>query len=44
MHECDFSVNFSGACELADFLKGLNLVVIPAGVQREPGMTRGDHF
>lgn len=34
----------SGADELADALYGANLVVIPAGVPRKPGMTRDDLF
>ncbi|KAI7836927.1 hypothetical protein COHA_009259 [Chlorella ohadii] len=35
---------FTGADELAGALKGAELVVIPAGVPRKPGMTRDDLF
>lgn len=35
---------FVGKDELADALKGMDLVVIPAGVPRKPGMTRDDLF
>ncbi|GMH36915.1 hypothetical protein BSKO_04788 [Bryopsis sp. KO-2023] len=35
---------YTGADELADALKGAELVVIPAGVPRKPGMTRDDLF
>ncbi|KAL2492967.1 malate dehydrogenase [Abeliophyllum distichum] len=35
---------FTGTSELADSLKGVNVVVIPAGVPRKPGMTRDDLF
>lgn len=37
-------LDFTGASELADSLKGANVVVIPAGVPRKPGMTRDDLF
>lgn len=36
--------DFTGAEELADCLKGVDVVVIPAGVPRKPGMTRDDLF
>ncbi|XP_050223041.1 malate dehydrogenase, chloroplastic [Mercurialis annua] len=36
--------DFTGASELADCLKGVDVVVIPAGVPRKPGMTRDDLF
>lgn len=36
--------DFTGAAELADCLKGADVVVIPAGVPRKPGMTRDDLF
>lgn len=36
--------DFTGASELANCLKGVNVVVIPAGVPRKPGMTRDDLF
>ncbi|CAN4086332.1 unnamed protein product [Withania somnifera] len=36
--------DFTGAAELANCLKGVNVVVIPAGVPRKPGMTRDDLF
>lgn len=36
--------DFTGSSELADSLKGVNVVVIPAGVPRKPGMTRDDLF
>ncbi|KAH7294172.1 hypothetical protein KP509_28G059400 [Ceratopteris richardii] len=35
---------FTGPEELGDGLKGVDLVVIPAGVPRKPGMTRDDLF
>jgi hypothetical protein len=35
---------YTGAEELAAALKGCELVVIPAGVPRKPGMTRDDLF
>ncbi|KAL8547231.1 hypothetical protein ACS0TY_006811 [Phlomoides rotata] len=36
--------DFTGASELAKCLQGANVVVIPAGVPRKPGMTRDDLF
>ncbi|XP_010515058.1 PREDICTED: malate dehydrogenase, chloroplastic-like [Camelina sativa] len=36
--------DFTGPSELADCLKDVNVVVIPAGVPRKPGMTRDDLF
>ncbi|KAJ7978433.1 malate dehydrogenase [Quillaja saponaria] len=36
--------DFTGASELGNSLKGVNVVVIPAGVPRKPGMTRDDLF
>ncbi|KAI9086008.1 hypothetical protein K1719_032085 [Acacia pycnantha] len=36
--------DFTGASELANALKGVDVVVIPAGVPRKPGMTRDDLF
>ncbi|RDX72003.1 Malate dehydrogenase, chloroplastic, partial [Mucuna pruriens] len=36
--------DFTGPAELANCLKGVNVVVIPAGVPRKPGMTRDDLF
>jgi malate dehydrogenase len=35
---------FQGNDQLADALKGMDLVLIPAGVPRKPGMTRDDLF
>jgi malate dehydrogenase len=35
---------FQGPEQLADALKGMDLVLIPAGVPRKPGMTRDDLF
>ncbi|KAJ4962733.1 hypothetical protein NE237_022672 [Protea cynaroides] len=35
---------FTGNAELANALKGVDVVVIPAGVPRKPGMTRDDLF
>ncbi|KAJ1782201.1 hypothetical protein LPJ59_006871, partial [Coemansia sp. RSA 2399] len=35
---------FMGAEQLADAVSGVDLVVIPAGVPRKPGMTRDDLF
>ncbi|KAJ0105682.1 hypothetical protein Patl1_18765 [Pistacia atlantica] len=37
-------LDYTGASELANCLKGVNVVVIPAGVPRKPGMTRDDLF
>ncbi|KAI3429911.1 malate dehydrogenase [Psidium guajava] len=37
-------LDFTGASELPKSLKGVNVVVIPAGVPRKPGMTRDDLF
>ncbi|KAG9132242.1 hypothetical protein Leryth_020532 [Lithospermum erythrorhizon] len=37
-------LDFTGASELANCLKGVDVVVIPAGVPRKPGMTRDDLF
>lgn len=37
-------LDFTGPSELANCLKGANVVVIPAGVPRKPGMTRDDLF
>ncbi|KAH0637388.1 hypothetical protein KY289_037303 [Solanum tuberosum] len=37
-------LDFTGASELANSLKGVDVVVIPAGVPRKPGMTRDDLF
>ncbi|EEF47856.1 malate dehydrogenase, chloroplastic [Ricinus communis] len=37
-------LDFTGAAELANCLKGVDIVVIPAGVPRKPGMTRDDLF
>ncbi|XP_047327724.1 malate dehydrogenase, chloroplastic [Impatiens glandulifera] len=36
--------DFTGASELPNALVGANVVVIPAGVPRKPGMTRDDLF
>ncbi|KAL3617962.1 hypothetical protein CASFOL_038283 [Castilleja foliolosa] len=36
--------DFTGPSELASCLKDVNVVVIPAGVPRKPGMTRDDLF
>ncbi|CAN0870789.1 Malate dehydrogenase, chloroplastic [Linum grandiflorum] len=36
--------DFTGASELGNCLKGVDVVVIPAGVPRKPGMTRDDLF
>jgi malate/lactate dehydrogenase len=35
---------FEGDAELEAALKGCDLVIIPAGVPRKPGMTRDDLF
>lgn len=37
-------LDFTGASELGNCLKDVNVVVIPAGVPRKPGMTRDDLF
>jgi malate dehydrogenase len=47
LSHCDTSprvLGFTGETGLADALKGSNVVVIPAGVPRKPGMTRDDLF
>jgi malate dehydrogenase len=36
--------SFTGAEKLPEALYGCNVVVIPAGVPRKPGMTRDDLF
>lgn len=36
--------DFTGPAELADCLRDVDVVVIPAGVPRKPGMTRDDLF
>ncbi|KAH8359680.1 hypothetical protein KR093_008229 [Drosophila rubida] len=38
------TTGFMGADQLGDSLKGSDVVVIPAGVPRKPGMTRDDLF
>jgi hypothetical protein len=38
------SQGYEGPDALADALKGCDLVIIPAGVPRKPGMTRDDLF
>ena len=35
---------YAGTEQLQDALKGSELVIIPAGVPRKPGMTRDDLF
>ena len=35
---------YVGEDQLADALKGADIVIIPAGVPRKPGMTRDDLF
>ncbi|KAK8941597.1 hypothetical protein KSP40_PGU018257 [Platanthera guangdongensis] len=37
-------LDFTGPSEFANCLKGVDVVVIPAGVPRKPGMTRDDLF
>ncbi|XP_072989658.1 malate dehydrogenase, chloroplastic-like isoform X2 [Typha latifolia] len=37
-------LDFTGPSELGNCLKGVDVVVIPAGVPRKPGMTRDDLF
>ena len=37
-------LDFTGASELPNSLKGVDVVVIPAGIPRKPGMTRDDLF
>ncbi|KAJ6826470.1 malate dehydrogenase, chloroplastic-like [Iris pallida] len=37
-------LDFTGQDQLANCLKGVDVVVIPAGVPRKPGMTRDDLF
>ena len=37
-------LDFTGTAELPNSLKGVDVVVIPAGVPRKPGMTRDDLF
>ena len=43
IHTCT-QQGFEGPDALADALKGCDLVIIPAGVPRKPGMTRDDLF
>ena len=40
----DIILLFVGADQLKDSLVGAEIVVIPAGVPRKPGMTRDDLF
>ncbi|KAJ2535790.1 hypothetical protein EV175_006874, partial [Coemansia sp. RSA 1933] len=35
---------FLGPAQLAEAVRGMDIVVIPAGVPRKPGMTRDDLF
>ncbi len=35
---------YKGNDQLADALKGCDLIIVPAGVPRKPGMTRDDLF
>lgn len=47
LSHCDTSpsvAGFQGPSELAACLEGMDLVIIPAGVPRKPGMTRDDLF
>lgn len=44
MPPCMQVTGYEGAEQLAAALKGADLVVIPAGVPRKPGMTRDDLF
>lgn len=41
---CSCPQGFEGDAELEAALKGCDLVIIPAGVPRKPGMTRDDLF
>jgi malate dehydrogenase len=38
------SQGYEGPDELAEALKGCDVVIIPAGIPRKPGMTRDDLF
>lgn len=38
------AVGYQGEAELAKALEGADVVIIPAGVPRKPGMTRDDLF
>lgn len=40
----DQVAGFTGPEELPDAIKGVDIVIIPAGVPRKPGMTRDDLF
>ena len=44
MHAASTLQGYVGDDQLADALKGADLVIIPAGVPRKPGMTRDDLF
>jgi len=47
LSHCDTSpavAGFQGPDQLADCLTGMDVVIIPAGVPRKPGMTRDDLF
>jgi malate dehydrogenase len=47
LSHCDTAPNvagFQGPNQLGDCLNGMDLVIIPAGVPRKPGMTRDDLF
>lgn len=35
---------YMGADQLGDALKGADVIIIPAGIPRKPGMTRDDLF
>lgn len=41
---CDQTVGYSGAAKMDEALKDADIVVIPAGVPRKPGMSRDDLF
>lgn len=44
METCCQVRGFLGQAQLEDALTGMDLVIIPAGVPRKPGMTRDDLF
>lgn len=41
---CRRSQGYEGDAQLGEALKGADVVIIPAGVPRKPGMTRDDLF
>ena len=42
--EVHLSQGYAGEEQLGEALKGADVIIIPAGVPRKPGMTRDDLF